>query len=717
MSDTDDEAAEAKAKAKKAEPEQDDEEVLDEARQLYADAEDALSEIKQRSLDDVKFGRLGEQWDASDQQQRKIDGRPCLTVNDLPASIRQVVNDGRQNRPAIKVRPVDSGADVPTADVFSGLIKHIESISDADVAYDTALDTAVSGTFGFIGVEWDYSCDDTFDMDIKIRTIPNPLAVTWDWRAEKVDLSDARFAFITEAMDKKEFEKKYPDAKSDAVDFADGGHIDGWFTEDSVRLAQYYKREEIERTLALLSDGSVVDKDDYTENKDLFDMLGATVVRERPTRSYQIIHRLISGRDILDEKRWRGSIIPLTPVWGEMINVEGKWQYKSLITDAKDSQRMFNLSRSTVTEMVGRSPKVPWLGEEGVFDADPDKWPNVNTVAHPFIEYSKGQLPPQRIAPPDVPTGLIQEAMAAADDKKRIMGIHDASLGVPGNEISGKAIRYRQHEGDTSTFHFIDNQHRAIRTVGRVLIEMIPQVYSTARIVRILGDDGKPNNVAIAPSPRPQIVKGQVVQPPPPAPPPGFEKVYDLTVGKYDLTVEAGPSYTTRREEAADVITTFIGAAPQSAMILGPQLVKMMDFPDSEKISRMMATMMPPAARQIFDGTPMPPPGPPPELQAQMAAAQAQAQHDQQLQQQKAQQQFDLEKQSSANKLQIEQTQAAADMATMRQKAELEMDLMRQRAALEAELKRSEAQMAAELKMAGAATSQMNAPTTATISP
>lgn len=701
MSDASDDPQDDESKEKPERDRDSDSAVLEEAREAYEEDEAALSELKAGMLEDLKFGRMGQQWDQTDINQRKIDGRPCLTINDLPASIRQVVNDARQNRPQIKVRPVGNGADVGTAKVFSGLIKHIEAISDADVAYDTGIDCAASMRLGFIGVEVDYACDDTFDLDIKIRSFPNPLAVTWDSRTEAADSSDWRRAFVVELMDRKDFEKAHPGAKSEASSFADTGNAP-WFTSDSVRLANYYKREETERTVLKLTDGTVIDQEDYEANKGLFDALNATPVAQRTVPGYRIIHRLITGEDILEEKRWRGSIIPIVPVYGEMLNVEGKRELKSMVTDAKDSQKLFNLARSAITEMVGRSPKVPLMGPEGVFDVDADKWSSINSKSWANISYDGTKGKPERVPTVDVPAGLIQEALASADDKKRIMGIHDASLGIPGNEISGKAIRYRQHEGDTSNFHFIDNQHRAIRCLGRVLVEMVPQVYSTQRIQRILGEDGKPIEVALGKKPVPIVQDGQVVLPPAPLPPPGFDKVYDLTVGKYDLTVEAGPSYTTQREEAADAITTIIAAAPQTAPILAPILIKNQDFPEAEKISKMLATMMPPQARAVYDGTPPPPPGPPLELMAQMAADKAKAEHEAQLQNQKAQQEFALEKQKAQNRAEIERMQAQADIAVGREKAAAEMQIMREKAALAAELKREEARLAAELKAMGA---------------
>lgn len=659
-----------------------DEDILKEAREEYAEGEDAWSDVKTGHLEDMKFGRLGEQWPQDIMQRRRSSGRPCMTINRMPAFGRQVVNDARQNRPSIKVRPVDSGADVETAEIFSGVIRHIESISDADVAYDNAIEGAVYGGFGFVHVDVDYACDDSFDLEIKINQVANPLAVTWDARTEAYDSSDWDYGFLSYLMDQEKFKEKYPGKHHEASDFVSDAHIAPWYEGKNVRLAKYYKRIEKPKTIVLLSDGTVLDKEIYAKQKDIFDQAGQFFVKERITKSYEVIQRLITGKDILEEKRWKLSAIPIVPVYGDAFFIESRRYLNSLIHDAKDSQRIFNFSRSTATELISLAPKTPFIGRKGTFTTDEEKWSNVNQESYPFIQYD-GPDAPQRTPFAGVPVGAIQEATMAADDMKQIIGIHDASLGVPGNEISGKAIRYRQHEGDVSTYHFVDNQHRSIRGVGRIVMELIPQVYSKGRVVRTLGFDGTVQT----------IPTGQPIQKPD-----GTTRVYDLTVGKYDVSIEAGPSYTTRREEATDALSTIISAAPQTAPVLAPQLVKMFDMPDSEKVSAMLATMMPPAARSVFDGTPPPPPSPPPEVMA----AQQKAHADMAINQQKAQHEFQLEQQRAQNRAQIEQQQAQADIVVMQQKAQAEMQIERERAQLQFELKRQEAQLAAQLKIIGA---------------
>jgi hypothetical protein len=671
------------AEYRKASDDKKAQEVLAEAREEYSDDLAAWSENRNQGLNDLRFG-MGEQWPIEIANQRQREGRPCLTINLQPSFIRQVVNEGRQNRPQIKVRPVDNNADVQTAKIFDGLIRHVESSSDADIAYDTALDSACRTGMGFFTIDVDYAYDDSFDQEIQFGRVGNPFAVVFDGESTAGDSSDWRRAFITELMDRDDFERMYPGA--DGGGFEGDDKVNPWCSENQVRLAQYWKKEEVERKVLLMSNGEVVDAERYEDPEvmEVFQMAGVVPTQERLTKSCNIIKRIISGQEILGETKWRGNIIPVIPVYGEEINLEGRRYFRSLIHDGKDAQRMFNYWRTTATELLALTPKAPWIAPKGAFKTDANKWATVNTQTWGTLEYD-GAVPPQKQPFDQVPTGVLQEAINAADDMKRIIGIHDASLGVPGDEISGKAIRYRKHQADTSVYHFIDNLNRGIRCGGRVLIDLIPQVYSGPRIIRILGIDGKPQNVALSPPGQAQQVQ----------PPQGFDRVYDITQGHYDLVVEAGPSYATRREESVESILSFISAFPASAPILGDMVAKMSDWPEHEEVAARLETLLPPNIQAQIKGQPPPPPQIPPEVMM----AQQKAQADLQISMQKAQQAAQLEAQKAQNQQEREVLQAKADIQVEQMRAQAAMQIDREKAQLDFELARQKAQLEIDLEL------------------
>ena len=578
------------------------EDILKDAREAFDLAAEHEAENRREALDDIRFARLGEQWPDKVRRDRELDGRPCLTINRLPAFIRQVVNDARQNKPSITCHPVDDGADPQTAEIFNGLIRNIEQSSDAEVAYDTALDFAVTGGFGYFRINTRYASDDGFDQDLVIERVANPFSIYGDPNSTAADSSDWNTAFVIDTLPKAAFEARWKGAE--AVDWTSDSYLGlaaPWLDGDRVMVAEHWRREAIHRTILALSDGQVVDQEVYRDQKAMFDALGVSVVgRPRSVASHKVKQLIMTGAEVLETVDWAGKFIPIVPVYGDELHVDGRRRLRSLVRDAKDPQRMFNYWRTTSTELVALAPKTPFIGRKGAFETDAAKWATANTQTHAYIEYD-GPEPPQRQGFAGPPAGAMAEALSASDDIKAIIGMYDASLGARSNEISGSAIMARQREGDVSTFHYIDNLGRAIRHAGRILIDLIPKVYSAPRVVRVLGPDGKAD---LAPLNQPfqtevADAQGQARK---------IEKIYDLTAGKYDLTVSSGPSFTSRREEAATQMIQLIQAYPPAAPILGDLLARNLDWPGADQVADRLAAMLPEPLKT-----------PSPELQAAQA--------------------------------------------------------------------------------------------------
>lgn len=571
-------------------------------KKAFERCHEAESENRVVALDDIRFARLGEQWPSDIVKQREIDQRPCLTINKMKAFIRQVVNDSRQNKPSIKIHPVDSGADVKTADIMNGLIRNIEYTSNADVAYDTGVEASVSGGFGYWRVGMDYACDDSFDMDLSIQRVANQFSVYGDPNSTAADSSDWDVAFVVDRIPKEEFKRKYKDRKNVndepcAVDFdSDAWSYDqNWLNDDGVMIAEWWQREEVDTVIVKLSNGHTYRAEDIEKEPDLQMLLSAGVLKEvkrRPGKTYKVTQTIMTGADVLEVNDWPGRYIPIIPVYGDEIIVEGRRYFRSLIHDAKDAQRMVNYWRTTATELVALAPRMPFIGPKGAFNSDAARWATANTQSHAYVEYD-GATPPQR-QPLDsgVAAGSLQEALNASDDMKAIIGMYDASLGARSNETSGVAIQARQREGDVSTFHFIDNLARAIRHTGRILIDLIPYVYTEERIIRVIGEDGAQKSVTVN-SEQPQPVIGPNGQPEVDEQGQAVMGVFDLTAGKYDLTVSTGPSYTTQREETAAQMTEFVRAFPQAAPVIGDILVKAMDWQGADEIAERLKKINP----------------------------------------------------------------------------------------------------------------------------
>lgn len=582
--------------------------LLSQGRTAFDRCQDAEKENRLCALDDIKFSRLDDQWPDTIVKQRATEQRPCLTINKLPAFIRQVVNDARQNKPSIKVHPVDSGADPKTAEVINGLIRNIEYTSNADVAYDTAIEASVAGGFGYWRVGMDYAYDDTFDMDLSIERVANQFAVYGDPDSMSADSSDWNVAFVVEPMRKADFEAKYKSKKNTSgepvcVDFESDAWSEAgiWLDDETVMVAEWWRREEVEREIVKCSNGYVYDKEEFEADPSLQaqiavgtlsiakDKAGKPIIRT--TKSHKVTQIIMSGADILEKNDWPGRYIPIIPVYGDEIIVEGKRYLRSLIHSAKDAQRMFNYWRTTSTELVALAPRVPWIGRAGTFNTDADRWATANTTSHSYLEFD-GEAPIRQPLDVGPAAGALQEALNASDDMKAIIGIYDASLGARSNETSGKAIMARQREGDVATFHFIDNLSRAIRHTGRILIDLIPKVYSDERVIRVLGEDGSPKSINVN-SGQPAPVIGKDGKPEMDEDGNPMMALHDLTAGKYDLTVTTGPSFTTRREEAAMQMTEFVRAFPAAAPVIGDILAMNLDWPGADEIAERLKSINP----------------------------------------------------------------------------------------------------------------------------
>lgn len=608
--------------------------IIKEALERFKFSQDGSSQIREWALEDIRFGRLGEQWPEDVRKMRQEEGRPCLTVNRLPSFIRQVVNDARQNKPSITVHPVDSGADYDTAQVIGGLIRSIERGSNAALAYDTAIDQAASSGFGFFRITTDYCHSETFDQEARIERVANQFSVHWDVSSTAFDSSDWEYAFVDELLSRAEFKRRYPKADHDYANWPEGvgEGMEDWTDEDKVRIAEYWQRIEKKRKIVRLTDGRVLRADQLEQPqmllgmdgnpitlslKDALALEGVAINGEREAAYYEVKRRMISPVEVLSEDDWPGQTIPICPVWGEEVIYRGKRHFRSLIRDARDPQMMLNYWRSASTELAGQAPKAPWLVPTGgIPPHEMQKWLTANSRNYAFLEYdpTAGAMP-SRIPFAGPPAAALTEAANAQDDMKSTMGIYDASLGARSNETSGRAIRARQAESDKGTFHFIDNMARAIQSAGRILIEIIPSLYSTRQTIQILGDDERQ---------RVERVTAAVGAPPSAEDPDG--KIYNLAAGKYDVTVTVGPNYQTQRQQTVDAMTELFRANPASAEVLGDVYVKNMDWPGSDKAAERIQVLqyaqgmrlgLPPAvleaqfpeiARQF---PPQPPPMPP----------------------------------------------------------------------------------------------------------
>lgn len=577
--------------------------LLEKARSRFKLAEEAESVQRRLSLDDLRF-RAGEQWDERIKNDRDRDGRPCLVINRIPQFVQQLTNDQRQNRPSIKIHPVDDKADIETAKIIQGLMRHIEYNSNADVAYDTAYESAVIGGRGFWRIQTDYADPLSFEQEILIKRIRNHFSVFFDPFSKEPDGSDANFAFIVEDLSKDEFKEQYPDSelcKAGADWESLGNTVPGWIETDGCRIAEYFYKEYEDRKIVLLSDGET-----YEESELPAQLPEGVAVVDRRTAKVPVIKWCkFNGYEILKEMDCHGRWLPIVPVYGAELDIDGERILEGIVRNAKDPARMYNYWKSAETEAIALAPRTPFIMAEGQDEGYEEDWETANRRNHARLVYKPVSIngqpapPPQRNAVEPAVGAITQAARYAADDIKATTGIFDAALGARSNETSGIAIQRRNNQAQTSNFHFTDNLTRSMKHTGRIIVDLIPFIYDTERYARIVGEDGEQKVVPL----NQPFEKG------------GKQVLYAMDVGKYDVTVDVGPSYASKRQEAVMSMIEMTKSIPTIGQAAPDIIARNMDWPGAQELSERLKKTLPPNLTENPDDKK---PEIPPQIQQQM---------------------------------------------------------------------------------------------------
>jgi hypothetical protein len=581
--------------------------VLATMRHRFQMAMSAYSESREDELDDLRFmaGSPDNQWQwpadvlatRGSVQGQTINARPCLTINKLPQHVKQVTNEQRQNRPSGKVIPADDKGDIEVAEIFEGMVRHIEYMSDADVVYDTACENQVTYGEGYFRILTEFCNDDSFDQDIRLGRIRNAFSVYMDPMIQDPAGCDAEWCFISQDIEKDEYERQFPNAAPITTIMSQGvgdSSLSQWIDENTIRIVEYFYYKHIPTKLNLYP-GNQSFYNGSLEDKNMKEM-GLKPIKSRTVDVKKVMWIKSNGFEVLEEQEWAGKWIPVIRVIGNEFEVDGRIYVSGLVRNAKDAQRMYNYWVSQEAEMLALAPKAPFIGYGGQFEGYEQQWKTANTTNWPYLEVNPdvtdgmgATLPlPQRAPPPLAQTGLIQAKMGASDDIKSTTGQYDSSLGATSNERSGKAILARERQGDVGTFHYGDNLTKAIRYATRQLIDLIPKIYDTERIARIVGVDGEVSMVKLNPD-QPEAVKKIVDQT-------GIviEKVYNPSVGIYDVVATTGPGYMTKRQEALEAMAQILQGNPELWKVAGDLFVKNMDWPGAQEMSKRLAKTIDP---------------------------------------------------------------------------------------------------------------------------
>jgi len=643
--------------------------IIKEAVERYDYVNTVDKENKEAAAEDTKFVYVaGAQWPDQIKKERKDADEPCLEFPQLKQFVNQVVNDQRQNRPGIRIHPAGAEASKEVAELLQGVIRGIEYASQAEAAYDTGFQHSVVGGRGYWRIGSKYESEKSFNQILCIQRIADPNTVDLDPDYIEPDGSDRNWGFVSERVKKDEFKDRWPKAKALSWD---PGTSPRWYNSDEeVVVADYYRRVCEDADLVALSDGSTMYDDELPPQLPP----GLTVVDRRQVDRYRIEwYKIAGGEQILEQYDWPGTILPIVCCMGDEVIVEGKRHFYGLIRQARDAQRMYNYKKTAEVQRYALAPKAPFIapveaitGYEGIWKTA-NKQPYSTLPYHAYTDDGRALPPPQRVAPAPMEGAWAQSAEMDKQDMKSVIGMYENSLGLHGSETSGRAIMAREKQGDNSTFHFVDNLSRAIALTGRIIVELIPHYYDTQRLVTVVKMDDTREQVTIN-------------QPVPGAADPITGAVNavmqnDVTSGEYAVTVEAGPSFATRRQELSDSLMQLVQSFPPMMQFAGDLVVGAMDFPDADKLAERFKAMFPPPIQQM--------------LQAESGGQDPQvAQLQQQLQQ--VQQQAQQALQGMQQQLQQTQQQLQSKQLDNQSRTEIEQ-IKQQTAHMQADYKRMEA--------------------------
>jgi hypothetical protein len=553
----------------------------------------ADKEQRRLAIEDLLFINAEDgQWSEDVVSRRK--NRPRYTIDKISPALAQLIGNQRQTRSAIKILPGKDGEE-KTARIYSGLIRSIETNSNANNAYDVGYDEAASCGYGALcKVVTDYENNETFDQIIQLKPINSAASTHYcDPTAQEYDKRDSMFQFLVSAMVIGDFKKKYPNAAVTDFDtpvYKKTGITD-WFSSDGIRLAEYWYKVPKKKKIGLMSDGTVIDLE---EEKAVLDELAArdiTVVREREVESYEIYMRVMNGAEFLTEpQKWAGKYIPIVPLYGKTAVVDGKVFVRGMVRKSKDAQRIYNYTTSTIVETTALTPKDPFFYTPTNILGHEQKWKEFPAKNTPFLPYTPDPTnqgaPPTKAGAPTVQSALIQQKQDAAMDIHATTGLEPASLGNVPELKSGKAIEAQQAMGDRGSYIYEDNLKKSKKLLGDILVDLIPRIYDTQRIIKVLGEDevmedveiNAPENGINLPITDEQTGKQVLVN--------------DLSQGEYNTVVTSGPAFATKKQETVSQLITLSGTNEVVGQLALDLIIDNMDLNNSDEIKKRVRKYM-----------------------------------------------------------------------------------------------------------------------------
>jgi hypothetical protein len=596
-----------------------DDKIIAEAKRRFKACEDWEATARLNFEYDYKFANGDSvnmyQWDNWVVGDRRDNRRPCLTINKTMQHCLQIINDGKQNKPGVNIRPVGDTASFEAAQIFEEVVRHIEYISNAETIYDSASEFQVLGGIGYWRIITDYIADDSRDQEIFLKRVKDPRSIYLDPDIDEVDGSDARFGFVFVDKPIDLYRAEYPEFKDVGGSNIFTSTSDGWFTKNHVRVCEYYRKsgkkdqylwftlpetgEDIEGYRSQLPKEAILQFEEIKKRENNLPPNQRTFWEKDLVKS-NIEWYLIAGNVIIDRKPWLGKYVPIIRVIGKETVIDGQLDRSGHVRPLLDPQRIYNINSSANVEYGALQSKSPITAPGAAVEGYEEYYKTANTTNHAWVPYNNydedgNKLDrPERMAPPQPGPAYIEQMKIAQNEMMMVSGQYQAQMGENENAKSGVAINQRQRQGDRATFHFVDGLTVGTRNTGRQLIDLIPKIYDTKRILNIQAKDGTTIKLTIDPNAPNALEKKLPDNPDDDQNQKIVEMIFNPNIGKYAVISDTGPSFATRRQEAFNALTQIAANNKEFMGVAGDILWKVADFPEAQVLAERWRKIIPP---------------------------------------------------------------------------------------------------------------------------
>lgn len=585
-----------------------------EAKDRFAMAVEAEAPNERRAKDAMLFREGENHWNQEVATSASQES-PELVINFTDTLVTRVNNSIADLETRGKCHPVGDGADTETADVCNGLGRHVEYRSEAQVAYDMATDASLTAGWGWFRLLTEYAAPNSFDKEIRIAPIMNIFSVKVDPSAIMPTACDMRWGFVVSTIKRTEYKRLYPRMElTPWVDIGRDDYAGDWENKEDIRLAEYFRILDKSDTLYQIQDsqGNL-----YTSFKDELPTpeqmaeVGPNgngpfrIINERESSRAQVQLFHLNGTRVVAREKIPGQWIPLIRIQGNARNIDGMVYRRGMVQTLMDPQRMVDYGEVAKIKRLGLTPQSPWVAAEGQLDGHPE-WTDANRDPYTVLTYkpitvttAQGEQvlpPPQRQPPAQVEAGFSEFVQGMRSNLLAIAGMPNE----PGQDqgqgqvVSGRALQRRDKLSDQSHSQYYKGKKLAVAHAWRIMLDWFPHYYSEARMQRIIGGDGKPQMIKL----NEQVMGAD-----------GVATVKnDMTVGRFDVVMEAGPSHETMREESADTLVEIVTSPGPMGEIVAktaPDLVfRSMPGLYTEEIADRLAAQTPDGLKKIMENLP-----------------------------------------------------------------------------------------------------------------